>query len=421
VSRREPTRVISRSDEYGNLMRRALAYTPDLDQKAALQRLVRRHRERTFTHRRTSLVLAFSACFLAFTLVVLVSRPEPRPARTSPDATPALRQLPTGRSALSDGTSVDVAPESAARLETTSNGERVTLERGSVTLTVTRQAPGRTLEVLSRSYRFVALGTVFAVSTSDERVVLTVREGRVGVYRDSSLVTELSAGGSWSADATVRPLASGKAPTPHPIRSPAPSARPTSSSTERDCLAFARAGDAREAERCYRSQSEGIGLRAELALFELARLESDVLGDPNRALEVLEQYQLRFPSGSLRAEVDLSHVHLLSRLGRHHEVLVQSEKLLRSGSASERRAELQLLRGNTLREGLGDCARAEREYAAVEQTGGRFAAEASYFRGVCLEAVGNGAAAAASYRRYLSAPGRPREAEARRRLGEIAP
>ena len=71
----------------------------------------------------------------------------------------------------------------------------------------------------------------------------------------------------------------------------------------------------------------------------------------------------------------------------------------------------------TLRTGLGDFAAAEREYAAVERGGSKFAGEAAYYRGVCFEALGDTAAAAEAYRRYLQVPGRPREAEARRRLG----
>jgi hypothetical protein len=74
-----------------------------------------------------------------------------------------------------------------------------------------------------------------------------------------------------------------------------------------------------------------------------------------------------------------------------------------------------MLRGNTLRSGLKDFAAAEREYSAVERAGGEF--DAALYRGVRFEALGDAAAAAEAYRRDLKVPGRPREAEARQRLG----
>jgi hypothetical protein len=187
--------------------------------------------------------------------------------------------------------------------------------------------------------------------------------------------------------------------------------------SDRDCLSLARGGRARDAESCFVDQAAGGGLRAELALSELSRLRSDVLGDPTGALQALEQYRARFPSGSLRTEVDLSYVHLLGRVGRSRDVLTETARLLGSGSAREREGELRMLRGNTLRTALKDFRAAEREYAAVERGGSKFVGEASYYRGVCFEALGDAAAAREAYRRYLQVPGRPREAEVQKRLG----
>ena len=188
---------------------------------------------------------------------------------------------------------------------------------------------------------------------------------------------------------------------------------------EQNCLALARERRARDAEHCFEARASGSGLGAEMALFELSRLRSDVLNDPPGALAALKEYRSRFPGGSLRAEANLSYVHLLSRLGRHGEVITEIGKLLQTATGRERSHELRMLRANTLRTQLRDFASAEREYAALETSGGKLSLEATYYRGVCLQAMGSLGPAAAAYRRYLDVPGRPREVEARRRLGEL--
>jgi hypothetical protein len=143
-----------------------------------------------------------------------------------------------------------------------------------------------------------------------------------------------------------------------------------------DCLARARAGEPRAAEQCFAAQTGGTGLGAELALYELARLRRDVLGDLRGALAALDDHRARFASGSLRQEVELFRVELLARLGRAHEALVSSAELLASPRGHERAAELHLLRGNVFRQDLGDPASAAREYRAAEARGGAAAQQA---------------------------------------------
>lgn len=151
---------------------------------------------------------------------------------------------------------------------------------------------------------------------------------------------------------------------------PAPAAAPP------DCLALARGGEPRAAEQCFMAQTAGAGLGAELALYELARLRRDVLGDLQGALAALDDHRARFASGSLRQEVDLFRVELLARLGRAQEALASSAELLASPRGHERAAELHLLRGNIFRQDLGDPASATREYRAAEARGGTAAQQA---------------------------------------------
>ena len=193
---------------------------------------------------------------------------------------------------------------------------------------------------------------------------------------------------------------------------------PESSPASVDCLALARSGEPRSAERCFSERAQGSGLEAEMALYEAARLRVDVLGDAESALSALSEHRQRFPRGSLRREVDMFRVELLARLGHAREALVGSEELL-SAAGGERAADLYLLRGNVYRQTLNDPAAAEREYARAEPLGGASGAQATYLRGLCFETLGNHPAAIASFQRYTSVPGRPRASDALARLRRL--
>lgn len=177
------------------------------------------------------------------------------------------------------------------------------------------------------------------------------------------------------------------------------------------------ATDARAAEQCYERRASGAsGLSAEAALYELARLRRDVLRDPNGALTALDDYRARFPQGSLRNEVGLSRVELLSGLGRSREALDEARALLGSANGKERAAELHVLRGNIFRRDLADFGQAALEYSKAETFGGSFGAEATRLRGLSLEALGDVAGALGAYERYLGGPVQPRQVEVRRRI-----
>ncbi len=186
-----------------------------------------------------------------------------------------------------------------------------------------------------------------------------------------------------------------------------------------DCMSLAREGQSRAAEACFVERAQGAGLAAEMALHELARLRRDVLADPTGALAALADYRKRFPAGSLRREVDVSQLELLLQLGRSDDALKQSEELLSSSTSGERASELRLLRGNILRK-QSRFAEAAREYELAERGGAR-AAEALYFRALCLEAQGLRDEAAAALSKYLEQPRRPYAEDAKRRLEKLKP
>lgn len=247
-----------------------------------------------------------------------------------------------------------------------------------------------------------------ATSTPAERAGTRHAEGKnvLGAKSNAPGVSSATSptGGSAvsSTSATPPSTALGVVPTPADI-----GAGP-------DCLSLARQGQTRQAEACFLKRAEGSGLGAEMALYEVARLRRDVLADAPGALAALAEYRSRFPAGSLRREADMSQLELLLQLGRSDEALQQSERLLSSSAAGERAAELRLLRGNILRK-QSRFADAAREYELAESAGMR-GGELTYFRALCLEALGRAPEAAALFTQYLTQPQRPYAEEARRHL-----
>ena len=187
-----------------------------------------------------------------------------------------------------------------------------------------------------------------------------------------------------------------------------------------DCLSLARRGQTRDAEACFLKRAEGSGLGAEMALYEVARLRRDVLADADGALRALTEYGRRFPSGSLRREADMSQLELLVQLGRSEDALKQSDALLSSSASGERAAELHLLRGHILRKAQSRFAAAAREYELAENAGAH-GGETTYFRALCLDALGRTAEAAALFSQYLEQPQRPYAEDAKRRLKRLNP
>jgi len=114
----------------------------------------------------------------------------------------------------------------------------------------------------------------------------------------------------------------------------------------RACAELARRGEALAALACYEQLSSGSGMTAELALFEQARLEGKALRHPERALEILDNYRRRFPSGSLRAEVMLARIDWLLTRNERQRALESVDEALGSGLLRERTAELERLRSS---------------------------------------------------------------------------
>jgi hypothetical protein len=214
------------------------------------------------------------------------------------------------------------------------------------------------------------------------------------------------------AASDARPLPGAAAPA-----AASPLSNPEQGEPTVNCLTFARAGDAPQAEQCFEQQAKGDNLSAEVALYELARLRRDMLGKPALALLALDEYGRRFPHGYLSREVSFSRLELLQKLGRSGEVLRASAELLASPSGSERAPELHFVRGNVY--SLSDAAAAAREYALASAAPGRIGDDAAFLEAVNLEKSNNLQPARAAFERYLARAGGRHATEAKAHLAAL--
>jgi TolA-binding protein len=186
-----------------------------------------------------------------------------------------------------------------------------------------------------------------------------------------------------------------------------------------ECLAYARAGDPKRAAACFTERASGSGLSAQVALYELSRLQRDALGDPGSALASLDQYLQRFPNGSLNGEARFSRLEVLARLGRAQEALSASSEFLSSRFGAERAPEVHLFRGNLLLRGAGSASQAASEYRAAVAAPGRVGDDAAYQLAVALDKSGATAEATDAYQRYLKRSGGRYRKAAAARLEEL--
>jgi hypothetical protein len=338
--------------------------------------------------------------------------PEPVARRKHPLVPRRLAQLlaPGAESALADGSRLRLSAGGVATVSApTPSSTSVVLERGTVGLAVVPRRPGHGFEVRAGSYQFRVVGTRFVVSLAGGEVELFVSEGAVAVMTGGVERERIGAGERWR---------SGDAP-----RAPADEAgRLPARRDGQDCRELARRGAARQAAACYEIAAAGDDLHAEVALYELARLQRDALADPRAALSTLARYRARFPHGNLGEEVMDDTLGLVVRTGDASAALSLSELLLERAPSAERRAQLHLVRGNVRRVLERDYPRALVEYARAESEGtGALADEGLFWRAVCLQEIAERDQARSAFTRYLQRSRAPRAAEARARLEELKP
>lgn len=349
-----PQRLLEETGVAGTVVRQAQDIRPVAGLEAtAWNRLERRLDSQGWRPHPLVLALAAAAVVTAVVFLVAGFKPRASPATAvtvaasgvvEPTLVPG-RELPAGASALADGTRLLLSERGRATVESPRRGHRrIVLARGSLALAVTPQQEGQGLEIAAGGYVFRVVGTEFTVALREGGTRLEVEAGKVSVLEGSRQLALVTAGGRWESPAPSTLTAA-------PSASPAPAtSHGLSAAPEQDCLALARQGHHRDALGCFTRQAQGSGLEAEIALYEGARLRRDVLGDPNGALATLRESQRRFPNGTFRTEAAVTVVEILAARGDREAALAEVERLLASGAARERTAELRALRARLLRE-----------------------------------------------------------------------
>ncbi|HEY5959793.1 MAG TPA: FecR domain-containing protein [Polyangiaceae bacterium] len=288
---------------------------------------------------------------------------------------------------LSDGTTVAVS--AGGLVAVTHPAPRFTLlelQGGAAEFAVSPRKPGEVLEVSAGRYRFRVLGTRFRVSHAADGVSLAVTEGKVAVLENEQTIRIVPVGGSWSesdgsSQSRTEPAASS---------APAASTAHTSDvfgTQTIDCLMLARHHEHEAAISCFAKQATGAGVSAEVAQYEMARIQHDALGQAERSLETLAKYRERFPNGTLRTEAMLKMIQIWVEIGKDHQALEESDRLLQSAQLDSRRGELRFLRGK-LYQRRGAFGQALREYDLAAASGDAHSERANLERAGCLEKLG---------------------------------
>jgi tetratricopeptide (TPR) repeat protein len=201
----------------------------------------------------------------------------------------------------------------------------------------------------------------------------------------------------------------------------APIAKPSHPpASEPSCDQLARERKSERALSCYRAFIAGASVDTELQLYRAARLFADELGEPARALMLLDDYRARFPGGALRAEADWLRIQCLARTKNVERALGESEALLGTPAGAALSAEIHLLRGRLYEDSRSDCAQANSEYVALLGEPTRLGDEAEFRRADCLLELGRKEEARSAFERYLDRARPERADAARERLRELA-
>jgi hypothetical protein len=167
----------------------------------------------------------------------------------------------------------------------------------------------------------------------------------------------LATGGTAWVLAPARPAVTAQAPSPSPLRAPRPVAdraappldEATHRSVETDRVAPAPRATVDKPNTVRTSPSSGdppseasSGLGAELGALEGARGALD-RGRPALALELIDNYEGRFPNGVLRPEAVVLRIDALARMGDRTTATALARRLLASNPRTPHAAHLQAL------------------------------------------------------------------------------
>jgi outer membrane protein assembly factor BamD (BamD/ComL family) len=162
------------------------------------------------------------------------------------------------------------------------------------------------------------------------------------------------------------------------------------------------------------------GVRAEAALYELARVQQRYLGQAREALAALAEYERRYPQGTLAREAALTAVEAHLSLGGGEPALRAMDSFLARFGESERAPDVRWLRASLLVD-RGECAQAAPDLEALALAGAH-ADGALFALASCSRAAGQLDQARARLEEYLRRfPEGRHRAEVQAALGESQP
>jgi hypothetical protein len=170
---------------------------------------------------------------------------------------------------------------------------RLELKGGAAEFAVSPRKAGELLEVSAGRFRFRVLGTRFRVAHAQDGVSLAVTEGKVAVLESEQTLRVVTVGGTWSEKNDFASAQFENAPVSLGSAVPARAAE-TKGTENADCLALSRRNEHEAALACFAKQASGTSVSAEVAQYEMARIQHDALGQAERSLETLRKYRERF-------------------------------------------------------------------------------------------------------------------------------
>ncbi len=260
-----------------------------------------------------------------------------------------VRTGPGERARVALGGGAEAALDESSAL-TWDSQHRPSIERGSARMSVPHQPPGWRFSVTAGPYVVTVVGTKFDVRVASRMVGVDVSEGIVEVWHGTHS-TRLVAGDSWHGPLYPEeslPVQPSLAPTPTADNSPAvtPARGKPSLQTSQsllDAQAALQAGNSSKAVEILTRTAQGNGPAAENAAYELGRIARYHLDHPRQAVALWDKYRIRFPSGLLRTEADLSIVETLSHMGDVRAALAEADAFVTRHPDSERRLDVQRL------------------------------------------------------------------------------
>jgi len=323
------------------------------------------------------------------------------------------------------GVEVALGPGAVLRAESP-----LQLEEGTAAVRVPAQISRFTMG--AGAYQLESSGGVFLADVRAERAEVLSQSAQVQIHGAADTVAP--SGSRWaapgadeidstSARALSQLLLDERAPSPAQLRQVALRRSPAGATPAADesaqLQARARAAESAqhyaEAAELYRKLAEIDGARAGNALYQLARLRLQFLGQPGGALSALDESRARFPEGPLALETALTSIEARLALHQDDATLREMDSFLSRYPNSERTAEVRWLRAS-LRLRAGACGAARNDLMALLPDA-TYGGDALFSLASCARRDGDATAERARLEQYVRQyPGGAHRADVQARL-----